>query len=96
MQVSKEVVEAISSDYLGIPEKILRVNKGLEVSADVIFINKLAFLVSVSKQLKFETIEYTPNRLDKELARSVNKVLDVYKNEAFQFILRIWTMIWTV
>ena len=90
------MVEAISSDYLGIPEKILRVNKGLEVSADVIFINKLAFLVSVINQLKFEKNEYTPNRLDKELARSVNKVLDVYKNKAFQSILCIWTMVLTV
>ena len=83
MQVSKEVVEAIASNYLEIPEEILRVNKGLEVSADVIFINKLAFLVSVSKQLKFETIEYTPNRLEKGIARSVNKVLDVYKTRLF-------------
>ena len=53
-------------------------NTGLELSVDAIFINKLAFLVSVSKWLKFTKIEYIPNRLQKELARSINKILDVF------------------
>ena len=65
-------------NYMEIPEEILRMNTGLELSVDAIFINKLAFLVSVSKWLKFTKIEYIPNRLQKELARSINKILDVF------------------
>ena len=37
-------------------------NTGLEVSVDIVFVNNLAFLVSVSKRLKFTLIEYIPNR----------------------------------
>ena len=37
-------------------------NAGLGVLVDVIFVNKLAFLVSVSNDLKFTTIYYIPNR----------------------------------
>ena len=40
-------------------------NMGLEVSVGVIFINKLALLVSVIKQLKFTKTGYIPNRLEK-------------------------------
>ena len=54
-------------------------NVGLEVSVDIMFFNKLDFLVSVSKRLKFTTIKYIPNRSEKELARSVNKIIYVYK-----------------
>ena len=54
--------EAVVSDYFEILEEILSMNTGLEVSADVMFINNLAFLVSVSKLIKFTTIEYIPNR----------------------------------
>ena len=69
---------------------------GLEVSVDVMSVKNMDFLVSVSKRLKFVTIEYIPNRSEKELARSVNKIIDVYKNEASQSILCIWTLSLTI
>ena len=69
---------ALVSNYMETPEDILSMNMGLEVSVDVMFFNKLDFLVSVSKRLKFTTIEYIPNRVEKELARSVNRILYVY------------------
>ena len=53
-------------------------NACMEVSVDVVFVNKLNFMVSVIKRLKFTTIEYTPNRSEEELVRSVNKNIDVY------------------
>ena len=53
-------------------------NTSLEVSVDVMFVKNLAFLVSVRKRLKFTMIKYTPNRSDKDIARSVNKIIDVY------------------
>ena len=46
-------------------------NACMEVSVDVVFVNKLNFMVSVIKRLKFTTIKYTPNRLEKEISRSV-------------------------
>ena len=70
--------EALVADYFDIPEEILRMNAGFEVSLNVIFVNKLAFLESVSKSLKFTMIEYIPNRLEKELSRFVNKIIGVY------------------
>ena len=48
--------ESVVSEYIDIPKEILIMNAGLEVPVDVIFVNKLAFLVSVIKRLKFITI----------------------------------------
>ena len=42
-------------DYVEILEEILRMKTDLEVLVDVIFVNKLPFLVSTSKILKFTT-----------------------------------------
>ena len=75
--------EAAVSDYVNIPKNILIMDTGLELSVDVMFINKLALLVSVSKQTKFTMIEYIPNRPEKELARSVNNIIDIYKQQGF-------------
>ena len=38
---------------------------GLEVPVNIMFVNKLAFLISVSRRIKFTTIEYIPNRSEK-------------------------------
>ena len=53
-------------------------NAVLEVSVDIMFINKMAFLMSVRKRLKFTKIEYIPNRSEKEIAGSVDKIIYVY------------------
>ena len=58
-------------------------NAGLEVSVGVMFVNKLDFLVSASNRLKFTTIVYTTNILEKELAGSFNKIIDVYEKWSF-------------
>ena len=49
---------SVVMDYVEIPSEILESHKELKVSTDIIFINKLLFLVSISRQLKFTTIEY--------------------------------------
>ena len=71
--------ESVVSNYVKIPKGILEINTNLEISVDGMFVKKFLFLVSASKNLKFSTINYTPKMSEKELARYVNKILDVYK-----------------
>ena len=88
--------EAVVSNYMETPEDILSMITGLEVLVDIMFVDNLAFLVSVSKRLNFTTIEYIPNRSKKELARSNNKILYLYKSDASKSILFIWILSLTV
>ena len=39
---------SVVTDYVEIPREILKSRKELEVSTDIMFINKLPFLVSIS------------------------------------------------
>ena len=52
----KHKPDSVVTDYVEIPREILESHKELEVSTDVMFINKLPFLVSISRGLKFTTI----------------------------------------
>ena len=79
----RRIPEAVVSNYVKIPKEILSMDTGLEVSVNVMFISKLAFLVSVSKRLKVTTIEYIHIRSEKELARSINNIIDVYRQRSF-------------
>ena len=44
------------------------------------FVNKLPFLVIVSRGMKFTTIEYLSSNTDIELLRSINKIVSYYKS----------------
>ena len=48
----------VITDYIEIPREILESCNDLEVSTDIMFIDKLPFLVSISRGMKFTTIEY--------------------------------------
>ena len=56
---------------------------GLKVSVDVMCVDNLVLLVSGSKRLKFTTVGYIPNKLEKEIASFFNKIIDVYKKRGF-------------
>ena len=64
---------SVVMDYVEIPREILESRKELEVSTHVMFINKLPFLVSISRQLKFTTIEYLSSKNEIALVTSINK-----------------------
>ena len=62
---------SVVTDYVEIPREILKSRKELEVSTDIMFINKLLFLVSISRRLKFTTIEYISSKNKIALVTSI-------------------------
>ena len=47
---------------------------------DIMFINKLPFLVSTSRRLKFTTIEYLASKNEIALVTSINKIVSYYRS----------------
>ena len=61
------------TDYVNIPRESLESHKELEVSTDIIFTNKLLFLVSMSRRLEFTTIKYLSSKNEIALVTSIIK-----------------------
>ena len=53
---------SVVTDYVKIPREILESLMELEVSTEIMFINKLLFRLIISRGLKCTTIEYISNR----------------------------------
>ena len=68
------------TDYVEIPRKILESRKELEVCKDIMFINKLPFLVSISRRLNFTAIEYLSSKNEIALVTSINKIVSYYRS----------------
>ena len=46
------------SNYIKIPKDVLQLHKTVSAAADMIFFNKVSFLVSISIRVKFTTVQY--------------------------------------
>ena len=66
------------SDYVEILRDILDLHQDLDLSVDIIFVNKLVFLLNTSKGIKFTAIKYIPNQMEKEIGKYINNILHVY------------------
>ena len=71
---------SVVTDYVEIPREILESCKEQEVSTDIIFINKLPFLVNIIRRLKFTTIEYLSSKKKIALVTSINKIVSHYRS----------------
>ena len=49
---------------------------------EIIFVNKLLLLVSISQGMSFTTIEYLSSKTDITLVSSTNKIVSYYKKHA--------------
>ena len=70
--------ERIESEYLGIPRDFYRLHHFVTLTADVMFVNGLAFFTTLGRDIRFGTAEYVPSRTAKQLAKSLMKIVKVY------------------
>ena len=56
------------------------------MSTDVMFINKLPFLVSIIRKLNFTTIEYLSSKNEIALVTSINKVVSYYRSNGLHLV----------
>jgi hypothetical protein len=71
------------ADYVEIPKEILDLNKDLTVAADIMFVNGLPFVTSISRKVKFTTIEYITTWSEPNLIKSLLKIVSLYKARGF-------------
>jgi hypothetical protein len=70
-------------EYAEIPEDIVALNKDVTLTADVILVDGLGFLVTASRDMKFTTDEYVPNRSKANLINSLKRAFEIYSKGGF-------------
>ena len=68
------------SEYVAIPEQIKDKIKIIELSVDVIFVNKTPFAISLGYNMKFTTIKNGVDRKTATLLKSFRSIKIVYTN----------------
>ena len=75
--------ETVQPEYVTIPEKLISINKYVTLAADVMFVSSLPFLVTLSKRVKYVTVQFVPRRTARELANALKIVIGLYRRAGF-------------
>eukprot|EP00957_Ditylum_brightwellii_P147609 11241350-Ditylum_brightwellii.AAC.1 len=70
--------EQIEQECLGIPRDFYHLHHFVFLTADVMFVNGLAFFTTLGRDIRFGTVEHILSRTAKQLAKSLMKVVKLY------------------
>ncbi len=76
--------ESVTTNYVQIPRAILEQHQLVTLAVDIMFVNRVPFLVSVARGLNLVTAEFTPSRTAKQLAAGITWMMDLYACRGFQ------------
>ena len=70
--------ERVIPEYLGIPKDFYQLHNFVTLTADVMFVNGIAFFSTFGRDIRFGTAEHVPSRTAKQLAKSLMRVIRLY------------------
>jgi hypothetical protein len=76
-------LESVTTNHIQIPRVLFEQHQRATLAVDVMFLNGVPFLVSVSRGLNLVTAEYTPSCMAKQLAVGIRRVMDLYLHGGF-------------
>jgi len=76
--------EHVRTDYVAIPQALITANAEVMLVADVMFVNGIPFLITLSRRINLITIEHAPTRTATTLATLLQRVVQLYYRAGFR------------
>lgn len=73
----------VEVNLVEIPRDFMNLHKNITLTADVFFVNGIPFLLTLSRQVRFITVQHVPHRSAGELANSIKLTLQKYGAAGF-------------
>ena len=74
----------MATDYVEIPPSVLEKNKHVNLSIDIMYVNRIPFVTTISCNIKFTTVKAIQNRTKSQLVKSIKNVLPIYTQRGLQ------------
>ena len=66
------------------PKNILENNKNITLSIDIVFVNKIPFVTTISRHIKFKTVEVIQKPTKSQLSECIKNVVAIYTQRGFK------------
>jgi hypothetical protein len=70
-------------NYTDIPATIMSHYRNITLAGDIMFVNKIPFFVTISRNIKFGTAEMIQNQMAKTILAAIKQVQSVYRKRGF-------------
>ena len=68
----------------GVPTSIMKHHQRVTIAIDIMFINAIPFLITISHNLHFGTVEVLPNRQEATIKNKLRAVIHLYEQRGFR------------
>jgi hypothetical protein len=88
-KTTRRAPNLVRPEFIELPSDLKEAHKNVTLCVDIMFINKLPFLVSCSRSIKFGTAELLENGEKKSILNALKKVISIYQRRGLkvQFML---------
>jgi hypothetical protein len=83
-KTTRQAPERVRMTGVAVPTEILDRYKTVTLCGDIMFVNKIPFFVSISRNLKFGTAEMIANRQQKTVFNAIEHVCKLYRSRGFK------------
>ena len=76
----------VDSPITSVPTTILERYRNVTLCVDIMYVNRVAMLVSISRNIKFGTIEAIPNKKSATIVHGVTGIRQIYRRNGFNVV----------
>ena len=70
-------------DYVQIPKDVIQMNKFVTLTADLMYVNCLPFVITYGQGIGLIMAEFMPNQTANKLASNLKRIISLYSNAGF-------------
>ena len=79
----RKKTDRIDTEFISIPHDFYELHKFVTLTVNIMFVNCVAFLTTLSRKIRLFTIEHVPIHTVKQLSISLNKIVQLYARGGF-------------
>ena len=74
----------VSSDYVEVPKELINNHQNVTLCVDIMNINGLSFLTTISRKIMYRTTEFIPSQSVKDYRSALDTVFQIYNQAGFK------------
>jgi hypothetical protein len=74
----------VIDDAIEIPNELIQSQQNVKLCIDIMYVNGMQFLTTISKNIHYRTAQYVASKLPSEYANALKEVINIYKQGGFK------------
>jgi hypothetical protein len=77
----------VATDFVKLPKEVLDLHRDVSLTADIFFVNKIPFFLTLSRNVCFTAVNHLPNRTVPEMFKALKEIYQYYLHRGFRITI---------